>query len=288
MRPDFRPRAPRMRTHDQARPIPGRGRKGKCGEPLRPFPPYEGRTGWGVAPCRRDWRRLRGKPQDEMRPTRSDASGRGSGGKRSGASAFVARSRSAASSPTSPPSTQARHRPPGCDPEGCAAHSTDEELARDVARTVALAAQGSALLRFAGDEVLHNLERMLETIRLKLTELEAAHRGYHGLSLARSPSCPRPTGHCRRANAFRLRLGAKRRQSRRHGATPYPFLPPQGGRNASAGSPRPSPTNGCVNLVGLNQSAIRSRMFQRFDQGRFQCRSLHWPRKKGKFPASTG
>ena len=47
-----------------------------------------------------------------------------------------------------------------------ATHSTDEELARDAARTAMLAAQGFALLRFTNDEVFHNLEGVLETIRL--------------------------------------------------------------------------------------------------------------------------
>jgi hypothetical protein len=78
-----------------------------------------------------------------MRPTRSDASGKGSGGKRSGL-------------PLSPP--------------GCA-----RRLYRRLrARAAALAAQGFALLRFNNGEVL----RVLETIRLKLIELEAAHRGF--------------------------------------------------------------------------------------------------------------
>ena len=52
-----------------------------------------------------------------------------------------------------------------------ATHSTDDELARDAARTAALAAQGFALLRFTNAEVLHNLDGALETIRLKLIEL---------------------------------------------------------------------------------------------------------------------
>lgn len=51
-----------------------------------------------------------------------------------------------------------------------ATHSTDEEFARDAARTVALAAQGFALLRFSNDDVFHNLGGVLETIRLKLIE----------------------------------------------------------------------------------------------------------------------
>jgi very-short-patch-repair endonuclease len=52
-----------------------------------------------------------------------------------------------------------------------ATHWTDEELARDAARTTALAAQGFAILRFTNDEVFHNLDGVLETVYLKLTEL---------------------------------------------------------------------------------------------------------------------
>jgi len=52
-----------------------------------------------------------------------------------------------------------------------ATHSTDEELAHDAARMGALAAQRFAVLRFTNDEVFHNLDGVLETIRVKLTEL---------------------------------------------------------------------------------------------------------------------
>ncbi len=52
-----------------------------------------------------------------------------------------------------------------------ATHSTDEQLARDAARTAALTAQGFAVLRFTNDEVFHNLEGVLETIRLRLVGL---------------------------------------------------------------------------------------------------------------------
>jgi very-short-patch-repair endonuclease len=52
-----------------------------------------------------------------------------------------------------------------------ATHSTEAEIAHDVARTVALRYQGHAILRFANDEVFHNLDGVLETIRLKLLEL---------------------------------------------------------------------------------------------------------------------
>ena len=52
-----------------------------------------------------------------------------------------------------------------------ATHSTDEELARDAARTAALAAQGFAVLRFTNDEVFHDLDGVLKTVYLKLMEL---------------------------------------------------------------------------------------------------------------------
>ena len=52
-----------------------------------------------------------------------------------------------------------------------ATHSTDEELARDAARTAALAAQGFTVLRFTNDEVFHNLDDVLETVYQKLMEL---------------------------------------------------------------------------------------------------------------------
>ena len=83
------------------------------------------------------------------------------------------------------------------------------------------------------------------------------------MSAARSPSCP-CCRDCRRAIAFRPRLEA-------NGANPIgmarpPFLSfphhrasgrtpvsrrAMGGRDANDGSPRPSRTNGCVNLVGF-------------------------------------
>ena len=52
-----------------------------------------------------------------------------------------------------------------------ATHSTEEELDRDKTRSAALAAQGFAVLRLTNDEVFRNLDGVLETIRLKLTEL---------------------------------------------------------------------------------------------------------------------
>jgi very-short-patch-repair endonuclease len=77
-----------------------------------------------------------------------------------------------------------------------ATHSTDAEAARDGARSAALIAQGYAILRFTNDEVFHNIEGVLETIRLQLIELK-----------------PRP-----KAETFEDR------------ATPLPNPPPQGGR----------------------------------------------------------
>ena len=52
-----------------------------------------------------------------------------------------------------------------------ATHSTDEEVPRDVARSAALTAEGFAILRFTNNEVYHNLDGVLETIRMKLIEL---------------------------------------------------------------------------------------------------------------------
>ena len=39
-----------------------------------------------------------------------------------------------------------------------ATHSTDAEVARDAARTAALSAQGYSVLRFANDEIFHNID----------------------------------------------------------------------------------------------------------------------------------
>jgi very-short-patch-repair endonuclease len=49
-----------------------------------------------------------------------------------------------------------------------ATHSTDEEVARDGARSAALEAQGFVVLRFTNDEVYRNLEGVLETIYARL------------------------------------------------------------------------------------------------------------------------
>ena len=53
-----------------------------------------------------------------------------------------------------------------------ATHSTNEEVARDSERDRKLRADGWEVARFTNDEVFHNLEGVLETIRLKLLELK--------------------------------------------------------------------------------------------------------------------
>jgi very-short-patch-repair endonuclease len=77
-----------------------------------------------------------------------------------------------------------------------ATHSTDAERTRDASRSAALRAQGYDILRFTNDEIFHNIEGVLETIRLKLGELR-----------------PRLSG-----------------DDFQDGATPHPRPPPQGGR----------------------------------------------------------
>jgi very-short-patch-repair endonuclease len=52
-----------------------------------------------------------------------------------------------------------------------ATHSTNAEIQRDAARDAKLKMSGNAILRFTNDEVFHNIEGVLETIRLKLNEL---------------------------------------------------------------------------------------------------------------------
>jgi very-short-patch-repair endonuclease len=52
-----------------------------------------------------------------------------------------------------------------------ATHSTDQEVAYDVARSGALAAVGFAILRFTNEDVYRNLDGVLETIRMKLIQL---------------------------------------------------------------------------------------------------------------------
>ncbi len=52
-----------------------------------------------------------------------------------------------------------------------ATHSTNEEVAHDAARSAALRPMGFDVLRFTNDDVFRNLEGVLETIRLRLTEL---------------------------------------------------------------------------------------------------------------------
>jgi very-short-patch-repair endonuclease len=52
-----------------------------------------------------------------------------------------------------------------------AIHATDDEIARDVARSAALAAQGYDILRFTNDDVFHNLDGVLDTIHMRLIAL---------------------------------------------------------------------------------------------------------------------
>ena len=52
-----------------------------------------------------------------------------------------------------------------------ATHSTDDEIARDAARSAALAELGYDVLRFTNDDVFRNLEGVLETILVRLREL---------------------------------------------------------------------------------------------------------------------
>jgi very-short-patch-repair endonuclease len=52
-----------------------------------------------------------------------------------------------------------------------ATHSTEMELAKDARREETLRLNGNSVLRFTNDDVFHNLEGVLETIRLKLIEL---------------------------------------------------------------------------------------------------------------------
>ncbi len=52
-----------------------------------------------------------------------------------------------------------------------ATHSSKEEIARDLARTAAIAAHGFVILRFTNDDVYRNLDGVAETVAMKLTEL---------------------------------------------------------------------------------------------------------------------
>ena len=97
-----------------------------------------------------------------------------------------------------------------------ATHSTDEELARDAARTAVLA-EGFALLRFTNKEVFRNLDGVLEDHSSQADRVEAAHRGLRLLSSTR-------------ANRVSRETDARGAQSRKLGATPHPVLPPQGGK----------------------------------------------------------
>jgi very-short-patch-repair endonuclease len=52
-----------------------------------------------------------------------------------------------------------------------ATHSTDQEIARDIARSAALVASGFEILRFTNADVYRNLDGVLETIWAKLIKL---------------------------------------------------------------------------------------------------------------------
>ena len=54
-----------------------------------------------------------------------------------------------------------------------ATHSTDEEIARDAARSAGLAAQGFDALRFTNEEVYRNLDGVLRDDPPKADEIEA-------------------------------------------------------------------------------------------------------------------
>ncbi len=52
-----------------------------------------------------------------------------------------------------------------------ATHAADHEIARDARRDAILRAHGNTVMRFGNVEVYENLDGVLETIRLKLLEL---------------------------------------------------------------------------------------------------------------------
>jgi very-short-patch-repair endonuclease len=52
-----------------------------------------------------------------------------------------------------------------------ATHATDEEIARDAARSAVLAAQGYDVLRFTNDDIFHNLDGVLDMIFMRLIAL---------------------------------------------------------------------------------------------------------------------
>jgi very-short-patch-repair endonuclease len=52
-----------------------------------------------------------------------------------------------------------------------ATHSTESEVARDARSDEILRANGNSVLRFTNDEVFHNIDGVVETIRPKLNEL---------------------------------------------------------------------------------------------------------------------
>ena len=58
-----------------------------------------------------------------------------------------------------------------------ATHSTESEIARDERRDGLLRANRNSVLRFTNDEVFHNLDGVVETIRLRLNELRPRSTG---------------------------------------------------------------------------------------------------------------
>ena len=131
-----------------------------------------------------------------------------------------------------------------------ATHSTHQQMAYDAARSAALAARGFAVLRFANDDVYRNLDGVLETIRMKLTELRP-RRGTRGLSSAQPPAqkgvrknAILTTGYARprkgggRATVSPSRSGAGRRSA---SSTARSLSSPAGAPGSALRSPAPSP-----------------------------------------------
>jgi very-short-patch-repair endonuclease len=58
-----------------------------------------------------------------------------------------------------------------------ATHTTDAELESDMRRDEKLRANGNSVLRFSNDEVFHNVDGVVETVRLKLSELRPRATG---------------------------------------------------------------------------------------------------------------
>jgi len=113
-----------------------------------------------------------------------------------------------------------------------ATHSTESEVARDARRDEILRANGNSVLRFTNDEVFHNLEGVVETIRLKLIELRPREVGDVPSPLVGEGEGGGSHG------PFGFRGLTGRRQARRD-------LPPQ-----------PSPTRGEGGLCGVRMAPL--------------------------------